>query len=193
MKKINKNLECIKMYTKGLNKKETGITLIALVVTIIVLLILAGVTLSIALNNEGLISRARQAKTTYLQGEQNDIKALNALEDYYEEYVEDGVYTIIEKDGVVYLGDNEKIATRDQSRISNICTTFDEAYVVIDDNRVDVTSYIESCNNDHDEEINYLYLGSLRSSNIIKDHETYQFILVKNNKNYRKTITVETK
>ena len=41
--------------------KEKGITLIALVVTIIILLILAGVTLNIALSGNGLFERAKDA------------------------------------------------------------------------------------------------------------------------------------
>ena len=47
--------------------KEKGITLIALVVTIIILLILAGVTLNMALSESGLFSRARQAADEYNQ------------------------------------------------------------------------------------------------------------------------------
>ncbi len=42
--------------------KENGITLIALVITIIVLLILAGVTLNFALNEKGIISRTKDTK-----------------------------------------------------------------------------------------------------------------------------------
>ena len=41
--------------------KEKGITLIALVVTIIILLILAGVTLNIALSENGLIKKSKEA------------------------------------------------------------------------------------------------------------------------------------
>ena len=52
--------------------KEKGITLIALVVTIIILLILAGVTLSLALNQEGLFNRARNAGEQYEAAQKND-------------------------------------------------------------------------------------------------------------------------
>ena len=47
--------------------REKGITLIALVVTIIILLILAGVTLNMALSGDGLFSKARKATTDYNQ------------------------------------------------------------------------------------------------------------------------------
>lgn len=82
-----KSAENEKVYTNNVIKnKETGITLIALVVTIIVLLILAGVTLSIAIDNGGLIGRARSAKETYKQGEQNDLAALERIDQYVEDY-----------------------------------------------------------------------------------------------------------
>lgn len=46
-------------------KKEKGITLVALVVTIVVLLILAGVSISLVLSNNGVIKKAKDAKTQY--------------------------------------------------------------------------------------------------------------------------------
>ncbi len=44
-------------------KKQNGITLVALVITIIVLLILAGVSISLALGNNGVLTRASSAVT----------------------------------------------------------------------------------------------------------------------------------
>lgn len=43
-------------------KKEKGITLIALVVTIVVLLILAGVTIAMLTGDNGILTQARKAK-----------------------------------------------------------------------------------------------------------------------------------
>lgn len=43
-------------------KNNKGITLVALVVTIIVLIILAGVSINIVMGNDGIITRAKQAK-----------------------------------------------------------------------------------------------------------------------------------
>lgn len=45
-----------------MTKKENGITIIALIVTIVVLLILAGVSISLVINRNGIISKARVAK-----------------------------------------------------------------------------------------------------------------------------------
>lgn len=43
-------------------RKQNGITLVALVITIIVLLILAGVTIAMVVGDNGILSRARQSK-----------------------------------------------------------------------------------------------------------------------------------
>lgn len=43
-------------------KKERGITLVALVVTIVVLLILAGVSISMVLGNNGLVTKAKETQ-----------------------------------------------------------------------------------------------------------------------------------
>ena len=56
-------------------EKESGITLIALVVTVILLLILSGVILSMVLGNSGLFSRAKYAVDKY-EGESNREKNL---------------------------------------------------------------------------------------------------------------------
>ncbi len=60
--KINLQLKNKKIVQK---LKEKGITLIALVITIIILLILAGVTLNMALSGEGLFSKAKLAVNKY--------------------------------------------------------------------------------------------------------------------------------
>ena len=50
------------MKNNKLNKREKGITLVALVVTIIVLLILAGVTITVLFGDNGIIVRAERAE-----------------------------------------------------------------------------------------------------------------------------------
>ena len=61
------------------NKQEKGITLVALVVTIVVLLILAGVSISLVLNNNGVISKAKDARDKYAEAQTNEEKQLNEL------------------------------------------------------------------------------------------------------------------
>ena len=56
-----------------------GITLITLVITIILLIILAGITINIGLGENGLFTRAKQAKNKYLTAEREEQKMLNEL------------------------------------------------------------------------------------------------------------------
>lgn len=62
------------MKTKIKNKHEKGITLIALVVTIVIMLILAGVTIKLAIDDNGIIGNAKEAKDQYEESQENDEK-----------------------------------------------------------------------------------------------------------------------
>ena len=84
------------------NKQERGITLIALVVTIVVLLILAGVSISLVLNNNGVISKAKDARDKYAEAQTNDEKQLNEVSDWIDTKVGDttGGDSVTKVDGV---------------------------------------------------------------------------------------------
>ena len=88
------------------NKQEKGITLIALVVTIVVLLILAGVSLSLVIGNDGIMKRAKEAKNRYAEAQTNEEKQLYELANGIDE-METGIKKV---DGVpiperfVYVG-----------------------------------------------------------------------------------------
>ena len=72
---------------KNANKSEKGITLIALVVTIVVLLILAGVSLSLVLGENGLINKSKEARDKYAEAARNDEIALNEVSGWLEENI----------------------------------------------------------------------------------------------------------
>lgn len=61
-------------------KKEKGITLVALVVTIIVLLILAGITISLALSQNGIIDNAKKAGAKYTNAANAEAESLTNFE-----------------------------------------------------------------------------------------------------------------
>ncbi len=61
-------------------RNERGITLIALVVTIVVLLILAGVTITYALGNGGLFSNAQKAELNTELGNLRDYASLAKMD-----------------------------------------------------------------------------------------------------------------
>lgn len=70
-------------YDKKLNlqrfKQEKGITLIALIITVIVLLILAGTAIS-SIINDGVLSYTKNALVKYEEAEKNEQEMLNQLE-----------------------------------------------------------------------------------------------------------------
>ena len=55
-----------KIFKKG--NKQSGITLVALVVTVVVLLILAGISIRLVLDDNGIITRAGDASSRSKEG-----------------------------------------------------------------------------------------------------------------------------
>ena len=66
--------------------KQRGITLIALIVTIIVLIILAGVSISMVVGDNGIITQAQRAKKDTEQAQKDEDNILNSYEDKINEY-----------------------------------------------------------------------------------------------------------
>lgn len=71
-------------------KSKKGITLVALVVTIVVLLILAGVSINLVLGDNGIISKAQEGKTKSAEASENDLKGMNSLIDEMETVLNGG-------------------------------------------------------------------------------------------------------
>ena len=67
-----------------LEKKMHGITLIALVVTIVVLLILAGITISLVFSDNGIIKKAQEAANKTKEAVINEQTQMNEIADYME-------------------------------------------------------------------------------------------------------------
>ena len=70
-----KRIEGVKL----VNKNQKGITLIALVVTIVVLLILAGVGINAVFSENGIINRAQSAQGKMDKATQSDLDAIGSL------------------------------------------------------------------------------------------------------------------
>ncbi len=89
-KTLDKNFKDLKFekITKKQKLQEQGITLIALVVTIIILLILAGVTLNIALSDNGLFSKTKKATEDYKEVQSEEEESIRQIStQLYSEYV----------------------------------------------------------------------------------------------------------
>ena len=87
-------------------KKNKGITLIALVVTIIVLLILAGISISMLTGQNGILNRAQEAKTKTQVANEKETVNMAAMEALTEG---NGTITkeILTKTMKAYLGKND--------------------------------------------------------------------------------------
>ena len=82
------NLKINEMRDKKINsqttKETSGITLIALVVTIVVLLILAGITISLVFSENGIIAKAKEAAEKANQAAINEQRQMNEVAGYLD-------------------------------------------------------------------------------------------------------------
>lgn len=67
---------------------NSGITLVALVVTIVVLLILAGVSINLVIGQNGLMNRAKEAKEQTLQARKEEEKLFSDIDEKITEYID---------------------------------------------------------------------------------------------------------
>ena len=88
-KNIRKSKNQITM--KRIKKEVKGITLIALVVTIIVLLILASVAISLTIGNNGIFTRAGNATDKWKEASENEQKEMGKAEDVIDDYISNNI------------------------------------------------------------------------------------------------------
>ena len=69
------------------SKKQSGITLVALVVTIVVLLILAGITIMYTMGDNSIFKKAQEAKNKTEQAIQNEQEYMNSIDNMVNEYL----------------------------------------------------------------------------------------------------------
>lgn len=73
-------------------RKENGITLIALVITIVILIILAGVTISLSIGENGIFNKTKYGKEMYLNEQVTEEKNINSLSDEIETITENNKF-----------------------------------------------------------------------------------------------------
>ena len=72
---------------KVYSRSDKAITLIALIVTIIVLLILAGVTINLAVNNQGIFNKAKTATRAFKNATEDEQKGIDEADKEIENYM----------------------------------------------------------------------------------------------------------
>ena len=85
--KTKKGENIMKLNMKKNYSKQNGITLIALVVTIVVLLILAGVSVNALFGNSGIIEKAKEAQNRMDKATENDQKSIDELTNWINNQV----------------------------------------------------------------------------------------------------------
>ena len=123
-------------------KENRGITLVVLVITIVILLILAGITIS-SLTNTGLFGRAKEAKEKTQAAEENQAKTLNEYEEELNKYVSqstavkkvaDNIGSVLSTTDNTELQDayGNKIVVPAGFKITNDASTVDKGIVIED-------------------------------------------------------------
>ena len=130
--KISKEIKINKKSARRNYSNQTGITLIALVVTIVVLLILAGVSLNAIFSENGIIKRAQDAQNKMDEATQNDLDSINELNNWIDGKVNGTT------GGGTTGGDEtptEKPLITDSSLTSNDRTTSESTTVIAKDKK----------------------------------------------------------
>ena len=96
--------------------KNKGITLIALVITIIILLILAGISIS-ALTNQGLFKNAKAAQNATEKAEEEQGQRLNEYEDEINKYLNNANED--EKIGLITDNINKELSKTDNTKLKD--------------------------------------------------------------------------
>ena len=71
------------------NKNEKGITLVALVITVVVMLILAGVAIAAVVNGDGLFSRARESAQIYENATREEGDTIQSMINQIDGYIDE--------------------------------------------------------------------------------------------------------
>ena len=100
------------MKFKGKMRKKQGITLISLVVTIIVLLILAGVTIAALTGENGILNRAAEAKEKTEEAQRKEESDLDYMDKYIDKVVNNE--SLVLNKGTVYPLDENQFDTFDE-------------------------------------------------------------------------------
>ena len=99
-----------------IKNKDKGITLIALVITIIILLILAGISIS-ALTNQGLFKNAKAAQNATEKAEKEQGQRLNEYEDEINKYLNNNNED--EKLGLITDNINKELSKTDNTKLKD--------------------------------------------------------------------------
>ncbi len=148
----------MKKSKKQLIKNAKGITLVALVVTIVMMLILVGITMVAVLGDNGVISKAKIAGNKYEKAEIYEIQYLNELSNLMHNYIsKDNSESSNKYKFTIRFEDNDKNLVKFEKAI--ICIYSNEESAKNKDNTYIAQIGDGSTNDESDEKSVYLQEG----------------------------------
>lgn len=148
----------MKKSKKQLIKNAKGITLVALVVTIVMMLILVGITMVAVLGDNGVISKAKIAGNKYEKAEIDEIQYLNELSNLMHNYIsKDNSESSNKYKFTIRFEDNDKNLVKFEKAI--ICIYSNEESAKNKDNTYIAQIGDGSTNDESDEKSVYLQEG----------------------------------
>ena len=121
MKKENKDyFNKYSMISKKM-KKQNGITLIALVITVVVMLILAGVAIAAVVDGDGLFSKTREATEVYENATEEEGDLVQSMMNEIDKYIENPSNPILKESAElgVILNENQTFDGRLKGTYNN--------------------------------------------------------------------------
>lgn len=147
-------------------RKEQGITLIALVITIIILLILAGVTINLTIGENGIFKLAQNVGENYVNAHDKELADLENLYSQIKVATNDGsqiTITMEDLNKFIESKIEEKAKTQvvgpDYKKCETITFT-NKSYTVQKDGYIQVHFYYTSSMNEATGILDYLYINN---------------------------------
>ena len=102
-------------------KKENGITLVALVITVVIMLILAGVAIAAVIDGDGLFSKTREATEVYENAAGNENDTIQSLMNEIDIYLENPNNPVIKEPAEIgtIMSENQTLDGRVKGTYSN--------------------------------------------------------------------------
>ena len=187
-KRINSEESCKKTTDELAIRNKEGITLIALVITIIVLLILAGVSIAMLTGTNGILTQAQSAKSETEKAaarESLEIKMLGAKTENSTESIEDSLSKM----------DNVEITSKTKDGVSVKCNGY-QFFIDNDKNVSEIKNlvtngFLEKNNNTNFPDLNYksgFLTATVSGKKMVISNE---MIKVNINKKYFQSVTMK--
>ena len=176
-------------------KRNKGITLIALVITVIVLIILAGVTISMLSGDNGILTKAAEAKEKTEQAAYEENLNLAITQYYMDNNREETLSEYLQDENKSGL-ENVKIYSDDEENV--IGTYNDKVFYIDENNNIEIynenlvtNGFLEMGTNENFTNMTYNEDGYLSFNGGKAGVRSSEYIEIDRNKEYFQSITIK--